>query len=181
MILLDVDGVLANFAGAVQKLFKKDEPITRWNMFEDWGMTVDEFWGTIDADGEKFWADMEPYPWIDRMLDLVHASDEFVLWSSPSRSPHCYSGKRKWVDKYVGKSTHLVLSSKKWLGARSDRMLIDDSVGNTNSFSAYGGYTFLFPQPWNTLANRVPDRFKMFDKRMRWWRDKCNERDRRQS
>ncbi len=62
-ILLDCDGVLADFASAAIRIHNRPEThadIKRYDFWLDWGMTTDDFWKPIKRD---FWLSLEPYPY----------------------------------------------------------------------------------------------------------------------
>jgi hypothetical protein len=69
-ILLDVDGVLMNWTAAAAKLWgtTEEELYKTWTK-GDFGIdkalkvTEDEMWQKIDAAGDKFWSELEEYPW----------------------------------------------------------------------------------------------------------------------
>lgn len=150
-ICLDIDGVLADFVGATAKLMGFDPAIvTCWNYFDKIGITESHFWDRIHSQGENFWADLEPYPW---MADLVKACQDVaptILLTSPSSCSTSAAGKVRWMKRHLGdRFRDYLIGSKKEFCAHGDSVLIDDSDANCDKFGAHGGYAILFPQPWN--------------------------------
>lgn len=161
-ILLDVDGVLANFCEGVGVLFNKtDYEFSDWKFYEEWGLTDEEFWQKIDA-APHFWENLPQYEWFDDILSAVRdTSIPFTLMTSPSFSPNCYYGKRKWIiDRFGSNFTACILGSRKYLLAKPTTVLIDDSNKNCKKFAEHGGRYILFPQPWNKNARLCNDRIK---------------------
>lgn len=154
MIILDMDGVLADFnRGAAQAHGREYVEPTKWNYFEEWGMTAAEFWGGIHRWGDAFYRYMvPPYPWKDDVLRMVGEADDFVIMSSPSNDPAGYAAKKIWCDKHAP-GIKLIVGSEKHLLAGPDRLLIDDYGNNIIKFANAGGHTLIFPQLWN--SNRV--------------------------
>jgi 5'(3')-deoxyribonucleotidase len=154
LILLDLDGVICNFIkGALSIHNQSGYPVKNWSFFKDWGMSSEDFWGKIDKD-TTFWESLEPYPWMGELVSLL---PNFTLSTSPSFSPYCYYGKRKWVQKYFGYDfSNLMIGAQKELMAQSNRILIDDSEKNCERFISAGGHAILFPQEWNVNRGKDP-------------------------
>lgn len=167
MIILDLDGVFADFANAAAALHGKwGTKITKWDFFIDWGLTPEKFWKKITNEGEAFYSEMVlPYPWAKELLLAVQETDEFVVMSSPAcGTPMGYGSKKLWVDKYlqphVVDPIRVIAGSEKWLLAGSDRLLIDDYDQNIKDFreaKPVGGYAMTFPQLWNVNRQQAND------------------------
>lgn len=150
-ILLDMDGVLANFVKATSAAHGREylpESITQFNMAELWGLSAEEFWSPLS--GALFWEDIEPYPWAEELLSELRAIAPVTICTAPSRDPHCAGGKLAWLKRELKIKPHeVVLCNKKYLLARPSNILIDDSDSKIKAFGSQGGRTILFPQPWN--------------------------------
>ena len=156
MIVCDLDGVLGDFTTAACKVHGKEGYVSdKWNFFEDWGLTVDQFWEPIHALGDDFYEFyVKPYPWMAPLLSNIDSVDDFIIMSHPAgEHPSEYSGKRVWVDKYVNKwfdrKVTLIVGGDKHLLAGPDRLLLDDNDKNVADFVKAKGYALLFPQRWN--------------------------------
>lgn len=154
MIILDLDGVLAEFDRAACEVHGLPEGTVpkSWDWYHDFGITDKEFWDKIHALGDKFYGELvQPYPWAREVLELVRGADDFVIMSSPSNHPAGYAGKKIWVDKYLDgvKPAQLIVGSAKHLLAGRDRLLVDDGPHNITAFIDAGGATCTFLQPWN--------------------------------
>lgn len=153
-ILVDIDGVLADFvADALRVHGREGHSVTHWNFFEDFPMTLSDFWRGIDGEGEDFWLNLKAYDWMDSLLSIVGEYGDFTLATTPSLSHHCCSGKRLWIQKHFGQRfTKYMIGGQKHLMAKPGVVLIDDNDDNVKKFADCGGAAILFPQPWN--ANR---------------------------
>lgn len=153
-ILLDCDGVLANFTQAsidAHGQICHHDDIRTWNYFIDqWGMAESEFWEKCR--GYDFWRNIKPYAWAEGVLDVITKMDlSFTVLTSPSNDPECVQAKIDWLGHHFGiKMGDVMVGRKKHLLANEDHILIDDSVKNVKCFSKHGGKTLLFLQPWNS-------------------------------
>lgn len=172
IILLDVDGVLADFVGATLNLLGRQEVfVDRWNFHEQLGMTANELWKKIDAAGHEFWANIPRLPWAHDVLNLltIHGLGGFVsdviLCTSPSLSDGCNSGKVAWIRKNFPEfSRRFMITPCKYL-LRGDFILIDDHDVNVKSFPD-GQRTILFPQPWNENREHCHDRIDYLGRKL---------------
>jgi hypothetical protein len=161
MILLDMDGCIADFCGGACELHGKDpKTIDSWNFFEDWGMTEEEFWEPIVESGVEFWETLKPYPWTDKLLKMVERADsDFFVCTRPGRGTGCIDGKMEWLRARLGEDwDRYHFTQYKHHLAEPWRLLIDDSDVHCNEFSCCGGMSCLFPQPWNANADYTEDR-----------------------
>lgn len=169
-VFLDVDGVINDFLGNFLRLIKKTDYIpTHWNFFQDLGYTEKDFWGIIDAEGETFWADCDPYPWKDEVLKLVDNYDkhyDIFFLSSPAQMPQGWSGRKKWLMRHAPKYP-MILTNHKYPLAQPGTLLIDDSDKNYKLFTEEGGEAFLFPQPWNASFHSTDRRLSLLEERLR--------------
>lgn len=156
-IFVDMDGVLVDFSSAALRLHGAEEidwPPGEWDFAKVLGITRGEFWGKIDSLGSAFWANLEPYPWSEELLDLVASTAPFSILTSPSLSPSCSKGKLLWLAQHMPRRNGRVfrdflIGPSKHLVAKDSRVLIDDSDSNAEKFRAAGGEVILFPRLWN--------------------------------
>jgi len=173
IILLDIDGVLADFVGHALKLLHKEEVIVdRWDFYDQLEMTAKEFWNAIDKAGHNFWANIPKLPWADHIIEQlqlnIHDTEhKIILCTSPTNSPYCVSGKIEWIHKNYPqfKDYFIITPCKTLLGGR-DNIVIDDNEMNCESFNSMGSHTVLFPQLWNSNKDLINNRIQFFHKRM---------------
>jgi 5'(3')-deoxyribonucleotidase len=161
--LIDLDGVMAMFVrGAMKALNITDysvpkgvHPIEKWNGVN---VTTEHFWEAIDAGGESFWENLEKYPWADDLLRFCEKSGSTFFLTAPSRNPLCCSGKMKWIKKhYPHMISRTILTRHKYLLASPNKILIDDTETQIDSFVQWGGNGLLFPQLWNRDVDYYSD------------------------
>ena len=159
MILLDVDGVCADFVGGA--LRAHGSPLThadivRYNMAPIMGISNTELWRVIDEGGPEFWRDLDPLPWFDQLYNGLKAIARVEFVTQPGWSWESYAGKKMWFDKMLGRQFRgITFTCSKDLMARPTRVLVDDAPENVASFLAAGGEACLFPSPWN--GSPMPD------------------------
>ena len=163
-ILLDIDGVLADFVGGAIKAHGWTWrqvvalwPVGSYDVAEPMGLTVEEFWEPIDAMGKRFWQELEETPWCHQLIDIVSGlTDDWYLVSTPSLASCSYSGKADWVKAHIG-SVHerLVLVASKPLLANPTTVLIDDCDESLQGFRRAGGIPLTFPSRHNALHSFV--------------------------
>ena len=155
-IFLDMDGVISDFIGGACRLFDRPDLLTNWPLGDRdatkaFGLNVSQFWGRIDAAGADYWANLEPYPWLDELLRSLGDFAPFTILSAPSLGVECPTGKLRWLRQHFGNGfrDHL-FGHQKHFCAKPGHVLIDDSETNVTNFREHGGAAILFPQPWNT-------------------------------
>jgi len=120
MIFLDMDGVLADFKGLMNKRYP--ETLQYENFSREINIIADECQATLG-----FYRDLPP---MEGAIEAYHTlREKYDVWvlSAPSwDNPHSYSEKREWCTNHLGDSIHkkLILSNNK--GIFSGRALIDD-------------------------------------------------------
>lgn len=158
-LLLDMDGVLADFVGSACRLFGKSESsVTQWHIEKDWGITQEEFWAKIAEAGEDFWANMEP---TSEFTELIRITDNFLVVTSPSLDPACAAGKTKWLQTHLPerhRRKYLICAAKKRVVR--GRFLVDDSTNNclTFSWNSAPGEIESLGVVWPAVYNRPADR-----------------------
>lgn len=155
-IYLDMDGVLCDFVGAALRVHKRMDaldawPKGEWDIANVLGVKEHEFWARIDYHGEHFWADLQPYPWMNGLVKMLSCySIPIMIASSPSYDPYSAAGKLLWLDRYLPQfRRRYFFGGAKHLLASPWAVLIDDNDKNVDEFRKSGGKAVLFPQPWN--------------------------------
>lgn len=176
MIILDLDGVCANFTHAACTVHGHTEYVaTKWNFFEDWDLTPKQFWEPIHLYGDTFYRHIvRPYPWLAELIAAVEEADDWVIMSSPSDNSVGYAGKKIWVDKYiqplVKKRVKLIVGSEKHLLAGPNRILIDDYEENLTDFRRASGQTLTFPRLWNNMHSYAGDPVEFVKQGLHYWK-----------
>jgi 5'(3')-deoxyribonucleotidase len=156
-ILLDMDGVLADFHRAAllehEKLHLLDNwPKGEWNIPKVLGISDNEFWQVIDANID-FWLGIKPLPWVRELYDLCCEFGNVTISTSPSLNSTCASHKIIWLREELKDPsfTNYMIGSNKSLMSREGNILIDDSYRNCCKFVGAGaGESILFPAITNS-------------------------------
>lgn len=161
LFVLDMDEVLADFVQAACDLHGRAvDTVQSWLFYEQqWGITSDDFWGPIHAEGDGFYGErVQPKPWAYDLFERVTTLGDVVVMSSPGiGKPVDYAAKRIWIDKYFP-GVKLIVGSEKHLLAGPRRMLIDDNETTCDKFFENGGNVCLVPYPWNRHRDKISDR-----------------------
>lgn len=161
--VLDMDMVLADFRAGAAAAARQHLPATdnSWVFWETcWGWSTAKMWQHIHAYGDRFYGEMVPMlPWATTLMDAV--GDNFTIMSAPGYKEHVkpsdWAGKWLWLSKYFPAIPphKLIVGIAKEKLARPNVMLIDDSQDGCDKFAAAGGAVCIFPQLWNSNADKV--------------------------
>lgn len=157
-LLLDMDGVLVDFVGAVCKVHKRPDPYAdgknrgEFDMSKIWNMRPAEFWNPLTP---RFWATMQPTEDCFKIVELLEKSFDICLLSSPSANAHeSMAGKYLWIEKYLPQYKRKFLFGPcKEFCAGNGHFLVDDYDKNVDKF---GPNAFLYPRPWNRHWSSAP-------------------------
>jgi hypothetical protein len=158
-ILLDMDGVIADFTGhAITTLgYSAEEIYSKWipghyELFEMLGIKSEKvFWDQINHYGHEWWSSIPRYTWADMLWDMLEGVAPVTILTSPSRSPNAPKGKVRWLLDWKGPNFRsYMIGPQKYLCARDGALLIDDSEHKVRKFVAHGGRAILFPRLWNS-------------------------------
>jgi len=170
-ILVDLDGVMADFVGAAIRLHRYQPAEILPNMKGSYDIEkileipAQDFWGKISED-ILFWHGLEKTEEADSLLELVtkkpRSPEQVFFCSSPTTDPASHHGKAMWVKNHYPKYLRrLILCSQKHLLANRDTLLIDDSDANVEAFKKAGGRAVLVPRPWNSKHAFASDPLKL--------------------
>jgi len=162
-IFLDMDDVLVDFvAGALalhgtsrRELGDRWE-LGTWDLSKILGITPEQFWEPIIAQGSTWWAGLQPLCWMDTLLELVvDLQGDWHILSDPGRAgPSAVVGKTSWLKNHrrlKNLEDRLICTPHKHLFAKSGAVLIDDREEVVTKFTKEGGYGLLFPTRGNYL------------------------------
>lgn len=157
IVLLDIDGVLANFnKRAFEALglpYTYGHPALReWYWYEYFTFSFEEVDSVCTID---FWAGVQWMPDGRDILALVESKfDDIYLLTTPMPNPGSGTGKILWVNEHLPRYSKrtIITQVPKSLLAGPDRLLIDDKDENVAEFVTAGGQGILVPRHWNELC-----------------------------
>jgi hypothetical protein len=149
IVYLDMDGVLADFFGGVEKLYG----VSHWKE-----LTADKSKDlkkeVIDRiTGTDFFATLPKFPTADGLIDMVKkfTGGTFSINTSPLRGDHENSGKYKkvWIANNIETPAEIIVTGRKETYAKdkasgTPNILIDDRPINIKNWQAAGGYGILY-------------------------------------
>jgi len=154
-VYLDMDGVLADFFGGVEKMYGVDH----WKELTS-DKTKDLKKEVIDRiTGTDFFATLPKFQSADALIDMVKkfTGGKFSINTSPLRGDHENSGKYKkvWISNNIEQPDEIVVTARKETYAKNKangmpNILIDDRPVNIQRWQAAGGHGILYQ------ANRDP-------------------------
>jgi 5'(3')-deoxyribonucleotidase len=156
VILLDMDGVLANFVDGVIASLGVYEIVSHddwasWDYHRELGFTDEQMWAPTREPG--WWEALDPYPWAGELVEYLRSSGfKVVFCTSPSTDCKCPMEKVNWLRKHGlmdRNKNDYQMGPMKELNAMSGAILIDDSDTNVEKYEKAAGRAILFPQPWN--------------------------------
>ena len=154
-VYLDMDGVLADFFGGVEKMYG----VEHWKQLTN-DKTKDLKKEVIDRiTGTDFFATLPKFTSADELIDMVKkfTGGKFSINTSPLRGDHENSGKYKkvWISNNIEQPDEIIVTGRKEAyakdkGTGTPNILIDDRPINIQKWQAAGGYGILYQ------ANRDP-------------------------
>jgi 5'(3')-deoxyribonucleotidase len=151
-VLLDVDGVLADFAGALLDWagpqYTRDH-LSEWDLTKALGLADRQ--SEFDAvAGEPGFC--ESLPLLDGAQDFVEdlrLVADIVVVTSPYSAAKLWTYDRLiWLERHFKITKHDVIFAKRKHLVRGD-VMIDDGPHNVEAFVRAGGRGLLIDQPWN--------------------------------
>ena len=155
IVYLDMDGVLADFFGGVEKMYG----VEHWKQLTN-DKTKDLKKEVIDKiTGSDFFATLPKFSTADQLIQIVKkfTGGKFSINTSPLRGDHENSAKYKklWITNNIEQPDDIVVTGRKESyakdkGTGTPNILIDDRPINIQKWQAAGGYGILYQ------ANRDP-------------------------
>lgn len=152
MIFLDMDGVLVDFVGGVERLFGKK--CGKWRgkgcLHEVLDVPLESLISKIKTAEGSFWLNLEPLPVGRRIINCLNKRNLTpVILSSPTNFPESIRYKIRWLKcHYPNLKKHIWTDHKSYVSG-AGRILIDDMDHNCISWESAGGISICVPQPWN--------------------------------
>ena len=148
-VYLDMDGVLADFFGGVEKMYGGEH----WKQLTS-DKTKDLKKEVIDRiTGTDFFATLPKFDTADGLIDMVKqfTGGTFSINTSPLRGDHENSGKYKkvWISNNIEAPAEIIVTGRKESYAKNKasgtpNILIDDRPVNIQRWQAAGGYGILY-------------------------------------
>lgn len=150
---IDMDGVLVDFVEGVCKAKNVENPYAT-STFREYGIEKvlgKDMWEGLEED---FWANLPKSQIADDIVKVCidfFGKDHCYIATSPTLNIGCASGKKAWIKKYYPDFYEKVIIIKeKYLLARPNTLLVDDSDAKVSDFRLAGGYAYLVNRPWNS-------------------------------
>lgn len=157
IVYLDMDGVLADFFGGVEKMYG----VEHWKQLTS-DKTKDLKKEVIDRiTGTDFFATLPKFPNADELISLVKefTGGHFAINTSPLRGDHENSGKYKklWISNNIQQPDEIIVTGRKEAYAKdkasgTPNILIDDRPVNIQRWQAGGGYGILYQANKDSLT-----------------------------
>lgn len=176
MIYCDMDGVLVDFVGGINKALRiTPHPYMNkspWNWYREHGFTDDQVNAVCTED---FWANLE---WTKDgkviYSRLVDTDLPIHFLSAPMKDVDASTkGKKRWLRRYLkGHPSRIywlspvVTGRPKEYFAIPDALLIDDKDDNVDGFRAAGGQAILIARPWNSRWKDADKAYELFVKEL---------------
>jgi len=149
VVYLDMDGVIADFFGGVEKMFG----VKHWKELtsvKSKGELKQEVINRIV--GSDFFATLPKFPTADQLIALIKSATggKFSILTSPLIGDHENSATQKkiWISKNIEKPDEVIVSGRKEKWAKqkdgTPNILIDDRPVNIDRWTAKGGFGILY-------------------------------------
>ena len=148
-VYLDMDGVLADFFGGVEKMYG----VEHWKQLTN-DKTKDLKKEVIDRiTGSDFFATLPKFSTADGLIEMVKkfTGGKFSINTSPLRGDHENSAKYKkvWISNNIEQPDEIIVTGRKESyakdkGTGTPNILIDDRPVNIQRWQAAGGYGILY-------------------------------------
>ena len=155
IVYIDMDGVLADFFGGVEKLYGVQhwKDLSKDNKLDLKQEVINRITGT------DFFATLPEFPGADQLITMVKkfTGSSFSILTSPLRGDHEVSSKYKklWIEQHIENPAQTIITGRKESYATdkasgTPNILIDDRPVNIERWQGAGGYGILYQ------ANRDP-------------------------
>ena len=147
IVYLDMDGVIADFFGGVERLYGVDH----WKQLTS-DKTKDLRQDVIDRiAGTDFFAHLPKFSTADTLIEMIKkfTGGQYSILTSPLRGDTENSGyyKKVWIGKNIVKPDEIIVTGRKETYATKNgvpNILIDDRPINIEKWQSKGGYGILY-------------------------------------
>ena len=157
IVYIDMDGVLADFFGGVEKLYG----VEHWKQLSS-DKTKDLKQEVINRiTGTDFFATLPEFPTANQLITMVKkfTGGTFSILTSPLRGDHEVSSKYKklWIEQHIEKPAQTIITGRKESHAKdkasgTPNILIDDRPVNIERWQNAGGYGILYQANRDSLT-----------------------------
>ena len=161
-ILLDLDGVVADWLGHAIKTFglnTKSEMIRQILSSDVRGLEKvidpDFMWKVIDAGNDQWWDEIPLFPWSQYLYSEMQKLGSVCFLTQPSEHGPSAHGKTHWIQRHFKTKNSLLGAAKQFCASRYS-FLIDDTPKKLNDFLNAGGNAILFPNAFRMLNTETP-------------------------
>ena len=159
VVYIDMDGVLADFFGGVEKLYGVQhwKELSSDNKLDLKQEVINKIQGT------DFFATLPEFPTADQLIAMVKkfTGGSFSILTSPLRGDHEVSSKYKklWISQHIENPAQTIITGRKESYAKdkasgTPNILIDDRPVNIERWQGAGGYGILYQANRDSL-NKV--------------------------
>jgi len=155
VVYLDMDGVIADFSGGVEKLYG----VSHWKQLTS-DKSKDLRQDVIDRiTGTNFFETLPKFPSADPLIAMIKkfTGGKFSILTSPLRGDHDNSAKWKkvWINQNIEQPDETIVSGRKEKYATTKgtaNILVDDRPINIQKWQDKGGYGILYQANKNSLS-----------------------------
>jgi 5'-nucleotidase len=155
VVYLDMDGVIADFFGGVERLYGVDH----WKQLTS-DKTKDLRQDVIDRiSGTDFFAHIPKFNTADTLIEMIKkfTNGRYSILTSPLRGDTENSGyyKKVWIGKHIVKPDNIIVTGVKETYAVKNgvrNILIDDRPINIDKWQSKGGYGILYQANKHALS-----------------------------
>jgi hypothetical protein len=155
VVYLDMDGVVADFFGGVEKLYG----VSHWKQLTS-DKSKDLRQDVIDRiTGTNFFETLPKFPSADPLIAMIKkfTGGRFSILTSPLRGDHDNSAKWKkvWINQNIEQPDETIVTGRKEKYATSKgtaNILVDDRPINIQKWQDKGGYGILYQANKNSLS-----------------------------
>ncbi len=164
IVYLDMDGVIADFFGGVEKLYG----VSHWKQLAS-DKTKDLRQDVIDRiTGTNFFETLPKFPTADTLINMIkkYTGGKFKILTSPLRGDHDNSArwKRAWINQNIETPDETIVTGRKEKYAVTNgtaNILIDDRPINIQKWQDKGGYGILYQANKDSL-NKIEQSLKNY-------------------
>jgi hypothetical protein len=154
-VLLDVDGVLADFAWSVAHFYNRLDIIDNWppgvkSFTKILGLKYEHF--KSDLNTEEFWSTIQPTKDAVDIIGITAPDDVIIVTAVDSMGEIALLWRNRFLKTYFPMFP-VVYTEHKHLLANERTVLIDDFEENVDRFREHGGKGIVYPRPWNRHYN----------------------------
>lgn len=163
---IDLDGVVYDFVASFRRYLTDvvgwvgplPEPTT-WNVWEDWGMSMEQWarWFAAGVEAGHIFRDGEPIEGAAQVIRAAkdHGHDVFIV-THREQHPKAISSTHEWLAEHQIPYDVIAFARDKTVIPVD--VFIEDNVDNAWALEASGVHALLFDQPWNRRWKGLPVR-----------------------